>query len=650
MVFIKDEINRLRKKLLNDITDIDVYLYNYIRGNENNTDIVIPNNFRELAICGYSNKTIDEKIMNNILSRPPVKNMDFRSNIYELIGIFLLKRNDAKLENDLIRKYENTSLENKYLIYKIYPQIQEKLKYDIEGNYDIKSIIIKNILNSKMELPQKEAYTEMIKDASNISDLIILEDLYEKMIGLDIQYHDEPKDIIIGILKEFNNSIKSVTLKRRKDHDKYKIKDEYDVQDLLHVILKSIFPKVTPEENTPQVGGKTERADFIFKEFGIILEIKMIKDSDKDEKEFIKQIKIDIESYYRYNPKYMIFFIYDPQNKTVDRNHFFDLQGRTKKMDETGEYEFEVITILEKKNKRKRRKVMKKVLDMTEKEAKNYFMKNSSYFSMSLPEYLDFTNLLVDVDKKINNLPLAKLWHDKPEKYDDINYKFHQNKDGKFAWRMFQLIHPAIYVDLVNLITETENWKLIINRFKEFKSNEKIVCCSDIVESSSKTKDQGASIVNWWNNVEQKSIELSLKYNWIGITDITDCYGSIYTHSIAWALHGISTAKINRKETLIGNTIDKKIRNMTYGQTNGIPQGSSLMDFIAEIILGYGDLLLTEILEKEKIEDYTILRYRDDYRIFTKDESTLNKILKLLSENLSTLNFKMNTQKTTISI
>ena len=43
---------------------------------------------------------------------------------------------------------------------------------------------------------------------------------------------------------------------------------------------------------------------------------------------------------------------------------------------------------------------MKKVLDMTEKEAKNYFMKNSSYFSMSLPEYLDFTNLLVDVDKK----------------------------------------------------------------------------------------------------------------------------------------------------------------------------------------------------------------------------------------------------------
>ena len=67
-----------------------------------------------------------------------------------------------------------------------------------------------------MELPQKEVYMEMIKDASNISDLIILEDLYEKMIGLDIQYHDEPKDIILGILKEFNNSIKCDFKKKKR--------------------------------------------------------------------------------------------------------------------------------------------------------------------------------------------------------------------------------------------------------------------------------------------------------------------------------------------------------------------------------------------------------------------------------------------------
>ena len=166
------------------------------------------------------------------------------------------------------------------------------------------------------------------------------------MLISNIKCEDDSKDIIINILKEFPNSIKSLTIKRRKDHDKFIINDEYDVQDLLNLILKSIYPKIVPEENTPQVGGKTERADFIFNEFGIILEVKMIKKSDKDEKKFIEQIKIDIESYYRYNPKYLIFFIYDPQNKTTNKNHFYDLQGITTKNDDTGTYEYEIITIL----------------------------------------------------------------------------------------------------------------------------------------------------------------------------------------------------------------------------------------------------------------------------------------------------------------
>lgn len=292
---------------------------------------------------------------------------------------------------------------------------------------------------------------------------------------------------------------------------------------------------------------------------------------------------------------------------------------------------------------------MKKIIDMSADDAKKYFLKSSSYFNMNLPEYFDFSDLLDDVESKMNGNALPQLWNNKPDLYDNVNYKFNQNKDGKYAWRMFQIIHPAIYIDIVNTITEPNNWKLIVDRFKKFKNNGNIICCSDIVESSSKTKDQGAVVNSWWNNVEQQSIELALKYDWLGITDITDCYGSIYTHSIAWALHDMSVAKANRHSILLGNELDKKIRYMCYGQTNGIPQGSSLMDFIAEIVLGYGDIILSDKLKEEKIGNYTILRYRDDYRIFTRDEVTLNKILKIMSEELSVLNFKMNTQKTLIS-
>ncbi|MEL7601276.1 MAG: RNA-directed DNA polymerase, partial [Proteiniphilum sp.] len=94
---------------------------------------------------------------------------------------------------------------------------------------------------------------------------------------------------------------------------------------------------------------------------------------------------------------------------------------------------------------------------------------------------------------------------------------------------------------------------------------------------------------------------MSLEYNHLLLLDITDCYGSLYTHSIVWALHTIEEAKKveNRNNPdFIGVVIDKHIQEMSFGQTNGIPQGSVLMDFIAEIVLGFGDYLLTLELDR----------------------------------------------------
>lgn len=142
---------------------------------------------------------------------------------------------------------------------------------------------------------------------------------------------------------------------------------------------------------------------------------------------------------------------------------------------------------------------------------------------------------------------------------------------------------------------------------------------------------------------------LSLEYNHLLLLDITDCYGSLYTHSIVWALHTIEEAKKveNRNNPdFIGVVIDKHIQEMSFGQTNGIPQGSVLMDFIAEIVLGFGDYLLTLELDRLGITDYKIIRYRDDYRIFTNNPQLSSEIAKVLSEVLSKLNFKLNSAKT----
>lgn len=295
-----------------------------------------------------------------------------------------------------------------------------------------------------------------------------------------------------------------------------------------------------------------------------------------------------------------------------------------------------------------KRKRTKSLLEMTSNEARNFLLKSSSFFSVSLPQYFSFEKILNDVESTLgaNDLSLFYKPGAKPAEFDSVNYVLYDNKDGKYSWRRLQIIHPAIYVDLVNKITNPSNWKVITDRFKIIQKNDQIKCISIPKESITNKNDLAETILDWWKQIEQESLKKSLDYKMIMVTDITDCYGSIYTHSISWALHTKPVAKKNRKPTLLGNTIDCSIQSMQNGQTNGIPQGSVLMDFIAELVLGYADEILTERLSSNKIEDYFILRYRDDYRIFANDSNTLGRIAKHLSDVLLSLNFRINSAKT----
>jgi len=297
------------------------------------------------------------------------------------------------------------------------------------------------------------------------------------------------------------------------------------------------------------------------------------------------------------------------------------------------------------------------ILDFSEKKAKDFLLKEDSYSNIDLPEYFTFSNVLNKMDALLQTQLLSSNYSQdinkkavKPENCENVNYKIIANKDGMYAWRPFQLIHPALYVDLVNIITEPHNWETICNRFSEFQQNTKIQCVSIPVVSTDPNKTQKSKqILAWWREVEQSSIAKSLDFSYLYMTDITDCYGSIYTHSIAWALHNKDVMKqpANRTDkAFVGNKIDQKLRDMSYGQTNGIPQGSVLMDFIAEMVLGYADLELSEKLKDNGIDDYYIIRYRDDYRIFVNNQTDGDNITKILTEVLIGLGLKLNPSKT----
>jgi hypothetical protein len=163
----------------------------------------------------------------------------------------------------------------------------------------------------------------------------------------------------------------------------------------------------------------------------------------------------------------------------------------------------------------------KSIIELSAAEAQAFFLKPESYCSLDLPPYIRFDALIEATHKTLEGKVLSDL-SSKPRDHDDVNYTILNNKDGKYAWRPFQLIHPALYVSLVHNITKDDNWKSVLERFNAFSANSKIHCLSLPVVSLSEEKDKAKQIAQWWHSVEQRSIELSLDYEYLIETDITD--------------------------------------------------------------------------------------------------------------------------------
>ena len=68
------------------------------------------------------------------------------------------------------------------------------------------------------------------------------------------------------------------------------------------------------------------------------------------------------------------------------------------------------------------------------------------------------------------------------------------------------------------------------------------------------------------------------------------------------------------------------------------------MDFVAELVLGYVDELINQDLAE--FSDIKILRYRDDYRIFSNSDERAETALKVVSDRLRSVGMKLGVSKT----
>ncbi len=121
-----------------------------------------------------------------------------------------------------------------------------------------------------------------------------------------------------------------------------KINNEYDIQHLLHAILKLKYDDVRPEEFTPSYAGSSTKMDFLLKTYKIVIETKMASEKLKD-KDIGKQLKDDIAHYSAHQDcKILYCYVYDPDNQIKNP------EGLIKDLSEDDE-NFKVIIIISSK-------------------------------------------------------------------------------------------------------------------------------------------------------------------------------------------------------------------------------------------------------------------------------------------------------------
>jgi hypothetical protein len=219
--------------------------------------------------------------------------------------------------------------------------------------------------------------------------------------------------------------------------------------------------------------------------------------------------------------------------------------------------------------------------------------------------------------------------------FSDIKFRLTRNNNVP---RILNIPHPAPYFNLCNEIKE--NWDTIS---KSFGSYDNYRNTSMIIPKPNNLNKRLVTMLTYDRIKDEKFLILdkSFKAKYFVHADITNCYPSIYTHSVPWALVGkIESKKNAQKQEEWYNKLDKSIRNIQRNETVGIPIGPDTSSIISEIILSQID---------KKLLKYKYFRFIDDYKCYCSSKNDAENFISQLSKELEFYNLRLNQKKTIIS-
>lgn len=224
---------------------------------------------------------------------------------------------------------------------------------------------------------------------------------------------------------------------------------------------------------------------------------------------------------------------------------------------------------------------------------------------------------------------------------------------SEFTDRTFGIIHPHVHNDIAFHISR--NWKKIVDAL--IPTDSVVTAYSFPIPITKRAPGRvgslrsGRMIYEFIDMTDDDLVSLAYRYTHLVKADIKNFYPSIYTHSLAWALHGkkfVRRSKNIHNFDLVGNRLDKLFQYANDGCTNGLPIGPVVSDVAAEIIAASVDRELTRHLRILNI-DCAAVRFKDDYRILVKSEHEARNVIKALQASLREFNLELSDEKTKVA-
>ncbi|MBI1204956.1 MAG: transposase [Rhodopseudomonas sp.] len=126
-----------------------------------------------------------------------------------------------------------------------------------------------------------------------------------------------PVERVIGLWRRFPLFVERLQ-SRQRSRAAFVVSDEYDVQDLLHAILRLHFDDVRPEEHTPSYAGNSSRVDFFLPPERIVVEAKMTR-KNLGQKEVADELIIDAARYAQMDGvDTLICLVFDPERRCAN--------------------------------------------------------------------------------------------------------------------------------------------------------------------------------------------------------------------------------------------------------------------------------------------------------------------------------------------